>query len=100
MAIDYLLSVACEPQRELGVDRLVALNRTRILARSTLAHMRAEGDLREPDAIQMQLTTHKPGGESGRGVTLADLFTEAALLDTVTDHCKSCPANLPRQLAC
>ncbi len=100
MAIDYLLSVACEPQRELGVDRLVALNRTRILARSALAHMRAEGDQREPDQIQMQLTTHKPDGESGRGVTLADLFTEASPLDTVTDHCKTCPANLPRELAC
>jgi hypothetical protein len=113
MAIDYLLSVACEPQRELGVDRLVALNRTRILARSALAHMRAEGDQREPAEIHIQLTTHTPAsrqasqspwgapdGESGRGVTLADLFAEASPLDAVTEHCKVCPAHLSRELAC
>jgi hypothetical protein len=51
MAIDYLLGVKCEPHKHLGVERLVELNRTRILARSALAHMREDGDARAPSEI-------------------------------------------------
>jgi hypothetical protein len=43
MAIDYVLAMGCEPQMLLGVERLVSLHRTRILARSALAHMRQDG---------------------------------------------------------
>ena len=46
MAIDYVLAIGCEPQKQLGVGRLVELNRTRILARSALAHMREDGEKR------------------------------------------------------
>ena len=62
MAIDYLLGVRCEPHRQLGVDRLLALNRTRILARSALAHMREDGDARSPNEIEVQLTMRTSGG--------------------------------------
>jgi hypothetical protein len=100
MAIDYLLAIACEPQRVLGAERLVSLNRTRILARSALAHMREDGDARDPREIEIQLTTRNPGGDSARGVTLADLLAESTPLDTVTPACATCPADLPRELAC
>jgi hypothetical protein len=100
MAIDYLLGVGCTPQRELGVDRLVNLNRTRILARSALAHMREDGDAREPSEISIQLTMRTSDGESERGVTLQDLLDEAQPLDAVTGHCATCPAQLPREFAC
>jgi hypothetical protein len=100
MAIDYVLAVGCQPQKQLGVERLVELHRTRILARSALAHMREDGDHRPPGEIQIQLTMRKPDGDSGRGVTLQDLLDEAAPLDEVTSHCSSCPAGLPRELAC
>jgi hypothetical protein len=100
MAIDYLLGVGCTPQRELGVDRLVNLNRTRILARSALAHMHEDGDARPPNEIEIQLTTRTSGGESARGLTLQDLLDEARPLDAVTGHCATCPAQLPRELAC
>ena len=65
MAIDYVLGMKCEPQRQLGVDRMVNLHRTRILARSALAHMREDGDAREPSEIEIQLTMRKPDGDSG-----------------------------------
>jgi hypothetical protein len=100
MAIDYLLGVGCTPQRELGVDRLVNLNRTRILARSALAHMREDGDARAPGDIEVQLTMRTTEGDSARGVTLQDLLDEARPLDAVVGHCTSCPAQLSRELAC
>jgi hypothetical protein len=100
MAIDYVLGMKCEPQRQLGVDRMVNLNRTRILARSALAHMREDGDLREPGDIEIQLTMRKPDGDSGRGVTLQDLLNESSPLDSVAALCKDCPAELPREFAC
>jgi hypothetical protein len=100
MAIDYLLGVGCTPHHELGVDRLVNLNRTRILARSAIAHMREDGDTRAPREIEIQLTTRTSDGESGRGVTLQDLLDESRPLDALTSHCATCPAQLPRELAC
>jgi hypothetical protein len=100
MAIDYVLAAGCGPQRVLGAERLVNLNRTRILARSMLAHMREDGDARDPREIEIQLTTRNPGGDSARGVTLADLLAEASPLDEVAEACASCPAELPREFAC
>ena len=100
MAIDYVLAMGCEPQRQLGVERLVALHRTRILARSALAHMRQDGEQRTPDHIEVQLTMRKPEGDSARGVTLQDLLDESAPLDEVAAHCGTCPAGLPREFAC
>jgi hypothetical protein len=100
MAIDYLLGVRCEPQQRLGVERLVAMNRTRILARSALAHMREDGDQRAPRDIEIQLTTRTTGGDSARGVTLQDLLDESEGLDIVAEHCKQCPAELGRDFAC
>ncbi len=100
MAIDYVLAVGCEPQKLLGVGRLVELHRTRILARSALAHMREDGEDRDPSEIEIQLTMRKPDGDSARGVTLADLINEARPLDEVSHHCATCPAGLPREFAC
>ena len=100
MAIDYLLGVRCEPQERLGVERLVSMNRTRILARSALAHMREDGDARAPKDIEIQLTMRTTGGDSARGVTLQDLLDEAGPLDIVADYCKQCPAELGHELAC
>jgi hypothetical protein len=100
MAIDYVLAMSCEPQRLLGIDRLVNLHRTRILARSALAHVREEGEERPANRIEVQLTMRKPEGDSARGVTLQDLLDEAAPLDEVSPHCATCPAGLPREFAC
>jgi len=100
MAIDYVLAVGCEPQRGLGVEQLVTLHRTRIIARSAIAHMREDGDERDPSEIEVQLTMRKPGGDSARGVTLQDLLDESAPLDAVAHHCETCPAKLPREFAC
>ncbi|HTR53192.1 MAG TPA: hypothetical protein VMJ10_21000 [Kofleriaceae bacterium] len=100
MAIDYLLGVRCDVQQHLGVERLVELNRTRILARSMLAHLHEDGDLRAPKDVEIQLTTRKPDGDSARGVTLQDLLELAAPLDEVATNCATCPAELPREFAC
>lgn len=100
MAIDYVLAMGCEPQKQLGIERLVGLHRTRILARSALAAMRDDGETREPKDIEIQLTMRKPEGDTARGVTLQDLLDESAPLDEVTAHCSTCPAGLPRELAC
>ncbi|MBL0218194.1 MAG: hypothetical protein IPQ07_30465 [Myxococcales bacterium] len=100
MAIDYVLAIGCEPQKQLGVGRLVELNRTRILARSALAHMRQDGEERPPTEIEIQLTMRKPDGDSARGVTLQDLMNEARPLDEVAHHCATCPAGLTREFAC
>lgn len=100
MAIDYLLAMGCEPQKLLGVERLVGLHRTRILARTALAHMRDDGDARSPDEIEVQLTTRKPEGASARGVTLQTLLDEAAPLDEVAPACARCPAGFTREFAC
>src|SRR5260221_8978532 len=100
MAIDYVLGVGCEPQKRLGIEKLVELNRTRILARSALAHMRADGDERDPKEIEIQLTMRQPTGDSARGVTLQDLLDESDPLDVVTPFCEECPAKLGRELAC
>lgn len=97
MAIDYVLALGCEPQKVLGVERLVGLHRTRILARSALAHMRESGEERAPSEIELQLSTN---GTTARGVTLQDLLDEAEPLDEVTHHCGTCPAGLSRELAC
>jgi hypothetical protein len=100
MAIDYVLAMGCEPQKLLGIERLVALHRTRILARTALAHMRDDGDRRAPDEIEVHLTMRKPDGESARGVTLQTLLEEAAPLDEVADHCAICPGGFAREFAC
>lgn len=100
MAIDYVLAVGCEPQKLLGAERLMGLHRTRILARSALAHVRDDGDQRSPSDIEVQLTMRKPDGESARGVTLQALLDEAEPLDEVAGHCARCPAGLPREFAC
>jgi hypothetical protein len=100
MAIDYVLGVRCEPHRHLGVERLVNLNRTRILARSALAHMREDGDARAPSEIEIQLTMRTAGGDSARGVTLQDLLEESRPLDEYAAYCERCPADLPRAYAC
>jgi hypothetical protein len=100
MAIDYVLAMRCEPQKLLGVERLVGLHRTRILARTALAHVRDDGDQRSPSDIEVQLTMRKPEGESARGVTLQMLLDESAPLDEVAGHCATCPAGLPREFAC
>ena len=100
MAIDYVLAMSCEPQRLLGTDRLVNLHRTRILARSALAHVREDGEDRPANEIEVQLTMRKPDGDSARGVSLQDLLDEAAPLDEVAPHCATCPAGLPREFAC
>jgi len=100
MAIDYLLQVPCEPQQTLGVQRLVELNRTRILARSAIAHLKEDGEVRSPSEVELQLTMRKPDGDSATGVTLQDLLDQARPLDLVTPKCASCPARLPRELAC
>jgi hypothetical protein len=100
MAIDYVLAMSCEPQRQLGVERLVGLHRTRILARSALAHMREDGEDRAPAEIEVQLTMRKPDGDSARGVTLQDLLDESGPLDEVAAHCATCPAALTREFAC
>lgn len=100
MAIDYLIGVGCEPHKRLGVERLVNLHRTRILARSALAHMREDGDARPPGEIEIQLTMRTTGGDSARGVTLEDLLTEARPLDEVAPYCERCPADLAREFAC
>ena len=73
MAIDYVLGVGCEPHKRLGVERLVELNRTRILARSALAQMRNDGDDRDPKQIEIQLTVRQPSGDSARGLRPAEL---------------------------
>jgi hypothetical protein len=100
MAIDYLLAMGCEPQTLLGVERLVALHRTRVLARTALARMRADGDRRAPAEIELELAIQEPQGPSARGVTLQALLDEAAPLDAVAGHCAICPAGLPREFAC
>jgi len=100
MAIDYVLATACAPQRTLGIERLVALHRTRILARSAIAHMREDGEDRDPSEVEVQLTMRKPEGDSARGVTLQDLLDEAKPLDSVTPGCATCPVGLTRELAC
>lgn len=100
MAIDYVLQVSCVPQQRLGIERLVNLHRTRVLARSALAHMREDGEQRSPSEIEIQLTMRKPDGDSARGVTLQDLMNEAAPLDEVAGYCSTCPASLPREFAC
>lgn len=100
MAIDYLLAPGCEPQKLLGVERLIGLHRTRILARTALAHMREDGDTRAPAEIEVQLTTKKPESEQARGVTLQMLLDEAAPLDEVAHHCARCPAGLTREFGC
>ena len=100
MAIDYVLALGCEPQRQLGIDRLMGLHRTRILARTALARVREEGDQRAPSEIDVQLTMRKPDGESARGVRIQELLDEAAPLDEVAGFCAGCPANLPAEFAC
>jgi hypothetical protein len=100
MAIDYALAMGCEPHKVLGVERLIGLHRTRILARTALARMRDDGDPRAPDDIEVQLTTRKPGGQSARGVTLQSLLDESAPLDEVAEHCATCPAGFTREFAC
>ena len=100
MAIDYLLGARCEPQQRLGIERLVGLSRTRVLARSMLAHLREDGDARAPRDIEIQLTTRTLSGDSGQGVTLQDLIDQTAPLDEITAYCEKCPAGYTRELAC
>jgi len=100
MAIDYAVRVRCEPQQTLGVERLIDLNRTRILARSMIAHMEEEGEIRAPSEVEIQLTMRKPDGDSAKGVTLQDLLDQTQPLERVTHACAKCPAGFTRELAC
>ena len=70
------------------------------MARSALAQMRAEGEERPADQIEVQLTMRKPDGDSARGVTLADMLAETAPLDEVTPLCAACPYGFDHELGC
>ncbi len=100
MAIDYVLAINCQPQKSLGVERLVELDRTRILARSALAHMREDGVDKPPSEIAIQMTTRRGATATGAGVTLQDLLDQTRPLDAVTPECATCPAEFKRELAC
>ncbi|HEY4180083.1 MAG TPA: hypothetical protein VGM90_24740 [Kofleriaceae bacterium] len=101
MAIDYVLATGCQPQKQLGVERLVELHRTRVLARSMLLHMQEDGVSKQPKDIAVQLTMRAPGGDSARGVTLQDLLDEAKPLDDVSHFCHDeCPAQLRHEFGC
>src|SRR5438552_15917608 len=104
MAIDYVLGVPCAPQAQLGVEHLMGLHRTRILARTMLAHMQEDGEPRAPRDIQVQRTTVSTAREAemtrSGGVSLQDLLDESAALDNVAGHCKQCPVGFPREFAC
>ena len=103
MAIDYVLAMGCPPHKQLGIERLIALHRTRVLARTALARMRDDGDQRTPGEIEIQLTLKRPDGEAPaqpRGITLADLLAEASPLDEVAAYCAACPAKLSTEFSC
>ena len=75
-------------------------HRTRVLARSALAHMREDGEARPPSEIEVQLTMRKPTATPRAALTLQDLLNESAPLDEVAGHLRHCPAVLPREFAC
>ncbi|HEY4239885.1 MAG TPA: hypothetical protein VGM88_08720 [Kofleriaceae bacterium] len=101
MAIDYVLAAPCVPQETLGVERLVELSRMRSMARTILAMREAEGDTRPADQIQVQFAIRRLGEDANdRGTTVAELLAETAPLDEVAPHCATCPAGMPRELAC
>lgn len=100
MAIDFVLGAGCAPHRELGLERFVALNRTRTIASAIARMRRDDGDARPPREIRVQMTTRAPGGDHDAGVTLQDLLDQAAPLEQVAAHCASCPARLAPAFAC
>jgi hypothetical protein len=97
MAIDYVIGVQCEAKRVIGVEQLVVLNRSRIIARVALEHARADGDQRPESQIPLQLATGAAGGPSFNSTTIGELKSASSALDAHGEECKTCPA-APRRL--
>jgi hypothetical protein len=92
MAIDYVLGVQCEAKQSLGVERLVTLHRTRIIARAALTHARAGGDQRPPEEIALTVATNMVSGAPAASTTIAGLQAQTAALDAFGNECRTCPA--------
>ncbi|MBP9087032.1 MAG: hypothetical protein KBG15_13000 [Kofleriaceae bacterium] len=92
MAIDYVLGVQCEAKQNLGVERLVTLHRTRIIARAALTQARAGGDHRAAEDISLAVATNMVSGAPAASTTIAGLMARSAALDAYGDECRTCPA--------
>jgi hypothetical protein len=97
MAIDYVLGIQCQAKRDLGVEQLVVLNRSRIIARVALEHARADGDQRPENLIPLQFALRLPDGTQFNSTTVADLKAAAVALDAHGAECTSCPASPNRR---
>jgi hypothetical protein len=93
MAIDYVLGVQCEAKRALGVEKLVMLHRTRIIARAALMQARAGGDQRPPEEISLTVATNLVTGHPAASTTIASLMAQTGALDAHGDECRTCPAS-------
>jgi hypothetical protein len=110
MAIDYVLDLHCQAKDRLGQDsrgtnRLVELNRTRIIARAALQLAREQGDQRPPEDLAVQAAVVAIPGvpelSSARPVTtIAALLAQSAELEPLAEHCHHCPAGDAREFGC
>lgn len=103
MAIDYAVSLECEPKRYFGngdalqgelaiLERLKARNRARVVREM----MRQKGMSDANPTINVQ-TVDAQGNAVERKVTVAELEAEARALDEQAVACANCPANILSQ---
>jgi hypothetical protein len=100
MAIEWMVSLECEPKKLLGLDRLVAKAKGRRQAESLLESLREKGDTR--DLSQITITSVRQGPDGAQvqmQVPLSALFANADDLEAHAETCKACPANILRRTA-
>jgi hypothetical protein len=95
MGVDFVLDQGCRVKEKLGTEGLVNLVKSRSRAEAILAMARRKGDTKPPSEIRITVAVVTPEGtREGRSVSVQSMLDQAAPLNDLAPHCKTCPANL------
>lgn len=100
MAIEYMIGLDCPPKTALGIEGIQARMKARGTAETILAKMRATGDARHPEQIEIQHVVQGPQGAQKRTTTLAAMMQGDKELEPHAQHCGNCPASLETAFGC
>lgn len=91
MGVDYVQNRDCRVKRELGLDTLVCLIKSRTQAALLQAHFRERGE--DPATANVKRIIQYPSGPVEENVGMAELLEAGAVLAPYEPVCAGCTAN-------
>jgi hypothetical protein len=92
VALEYMVSLDCQVKERHG-DDLVRMIKSRAALEMMIDSMRASGDKRSLDEIEIVRVIQRPEGATEVRVTATELRGDTAALDVERAHCKGCRAD-------